>query len=51
MNLLACARGEAIGLSPWIAGGCKGQSYQDPPSTLNWGYIVPNSGYLGLNRG
>ena len=21
--------------------------YQDPPCTLNWGYMVPNSGYLG----
>ena len=25
--------------------------YQDPPCTLNWGYMVPNSGYLGPNRG
>ena len=24
--------------------------YQDPPCTLNWGYIVPNSRYLGPNR-
>ena len=24
---------------------------QDPPCTLNWGYMVPNNGYLGLNRG
>ena len=21
--------------------------YQDPPCTLNWGYMVPNSRYLG----
>ena len=25
--------------------------YQDPPCTLNWGYMVPNSGYLSPNRG
>ena len=25
--------------------------YQDPPCTLNWGYMVANSGYLGPNRG
>ena len=25
--------------------------YQDPPCTLNWGYMVPNSGYLGPYRG
>ena len=24
---------------------------QDPPCTLNWGYIVPNSRYLGPSRG
>ena len=24
---------------------------QDPPGTLNWGYMVPHSGYLGPNRG
>ena len=24
---------------------------QDPPCTLNWGYMVPNSRYLGPNRG
>ena len=24
--------------------------YQDLPSTLNWGYMVPNSGYLGPNK-
>ena len=24
---------------------------QDLPSALNWGYMVPNSGYLGPNRG
>ena len=24
---------------------------QDPPCTLNWGYMVPNNGYLGPNRG
>ena len=24
---------------------------QDPPCTLNWGYMVPNSGYLSPNRG
>ena len=29
----------------------KGSMYQDLPSTLNWGYMVPNSGYLGPNRG
>ena len=28
-----------------------GSIYQDPPCTLNWGYTVPNSGYLGPNRG
>ena len=26
-------------------------SFQDPPCTLNWGYMVPNSRYLGPNRG
>ena len=26
-------------------------TYQDLPCTLNWGYMVPNSGYLGPNRG
>ena len=25
--------------------------YQDPPCTLNWGYMVPNSGCLSPNRG
>ena len=25
--------------------------YQDLPCTLNWGYMIPNSGYLGSNRG
>ena len=25
--------------------------HQDPPCTLNWGYMVPNSGYLSPNRG
>ena len=25
--------------------------FQDPPCTLNWGYMVPNSRYLGPNRG
>ena len=25
--------------------------YQDFPCTLDWGYMVPNSRYLGLNRG
>ena len=24
---------------------------QDPPCTLNWGYMVLNSGYIGPNRG
>ena len=24
---------------------------QDLPCTLNWAYMVPNSGYLGPNRG
>ena len=28
-----------------------GIMYQDPPCTLNWGYMVPNSGYLGPYRG
>ena len=26
-------------------------TYQDPPCTLSWGYMVPNSRYLGPNRG
>ena len=26
-------------------------TYQDLPSTLNWEYMIPNSGYLGPNRG
>ena len=26
-------------------------SHHDPPCTLNWGYMVPNSRYLGPNRG
>ena len=25
--------------------------FQDPPCTLNWGYMVPNSRYLGPDRG
>ena len=25
--------------------------FQDPPCTLNWGDMVPNSRYLGPNRG
>ena len=25
--------------------------YQDPPCTLNWGYMVPYCRYLGPNRG
>ena len=25
--------------------------HQDLPCTLNWGYMVPNSGYLSPNRG
>ena len=25
--------------------------YQDLPCTLNWGYMVPNDGYLSPNRG
>ena len=24
--------------------------HQDPPCTLNWGYMVPNSRYLGRRR-
>ena len=28
-----------------------GAPYQDLPCTLNWGYMVPNSGYLSPNRG
>ena len=28
-----------------------GVKYQDLPCSLNWGYIVPNSRYLSLNRG
>ena len=28
-----------------------GKYYQDLPCTLNWGYMVPNRGYLGPNRG
>ena len=24
--------------------------YKDPPSTLNWGYMVPNNGYLGPKK-
>ena len=31
----------------WGGGGL----YQDPPCTLNWGYMVPNGRYLGPNRG
>ena len=25
--------------------------YQDPPYTLQWGYMVPNTGYLGFLEG
>ena len=25
--------------------------FQDPPCTLNWGYMLPNSRSLGPNRG
>ena len=29
----------------------EGAERGSPPCTLNWGYMVPNSGYLGPNRG
>ena len=34
----------------WL-GHARTSHYQDPPCTLNWGYRVPNSRYLGPNRG
>ena len=34
------------GPNPWVP-----SKLQDPPCTLNWGYMVPNSRYLGPNRG
>ena len=33
------------------SGGVDPNLFQDPPCTLNWGYMVPNSRYLGPNRG
>ena len=37
-----CARGELLGVM--------GVECQDLTCTLNWGYMVPNSRYLGPNR-
>ena len=34
-----------------VAQGLGFRVYRDLPCTLNWGYMVPNSGYLGPNRG
>ena len=31
--------------------GPRSHGCQDPPSTLIWEFIAPDSGYLGLNRG
>ena len=28
----------------------RGIVYQDPPCTHNWGYMVPDSGYLGRRK-
>ena len=41
-----------VRLQPWSADGpvCM-EIYQNLPCTLNWGYMVPNSGYLSPNRG
>ena len=40
----------SMGLFRWLE--CSQYSiYQDPPCTLKLGYMVPNSGYLGPNRG
>ena len=40
-------------IAPALGGLVKSQAihYQDPPCTLNWGYMAPNSRYLGSNRG
>ena len=39
-------------LAPFATGGLScAPLFQDPPCTLNWGYVVPNSRYLGPNRG
>ena len=45
------ARKEAVGVVLQKNAPCRDSRYQDPPSTLNWGYMVPNRGYLGPNRG
>ena len=34
-----------------VLGGYPPVLNQDLPCTLHWGYVVPNSGYLGPNRG
>ena len=48
-------RGELTPRGGSLRGGGRGCSReipdQDPPCTLNWGYMVPNSRYLGTNRG
>ena len=31
--------------------GIRAARFQDPPCTLNSGYMVPNSRYLGRNKG
>ena len=35
-------------LREWMQS-CRLIVYQDLPCTLSWGYMVPNSGYLGPN--
>ena len=37
-----------LGCSTHVAGD---SIFQDPPSTLNWGYMAPDSGYLGPDKG
>ena len=49
-NLATCGS-TAWGFKPYFSTASFPNRYQDPPCTLKWGYMVPNSRYLGPNRG
>ena len=55
MNALGCGSCKKNTRSwrdpPGISRDCGVLTNQDPPCTLNWGYMVPNSGYLGPKGG
>ena len=48
-----CKKAEAVNAQarPQLLHILLNNAYQDPPCTLNWGYMVPNSRYLGLIEG